>query len=170
MTSGFYGWRSGGALSLIACDEADPGTLGRRMLTYAGELNVPTTEALVSQLILVDESDVPTREFLMERYPHLLRSTLGAASWDDLLGVADSIGTPLIQGVGRDASVYGDHTWGWVVNLDETSLEIYRRPLPGKPVEKDAVEGCNLVIDYYLSNLPDYDLMREGIEENLVSV
>lgn len=155
--TGWWGVRAYDVTSTMPLDDATPERGGRKLLEYAEQMNVPLAKQLAQGLRLVDGDERPTRE-QVARFPSV--AYLGGADWTTTLAhLAGSPGKALAAGVGIDASVFGDSAWGYLLDLDERSLAVYRaRPVGAQREPATEINSCVLVAEFYLAHLPPLEL------------
>lgn len=168
-TSGFYGFTVDNVTRLVPiAANAEPATLGVKVLAYAEEMNPATTRKLAAQLRVVDADEIPDRHEVERYLP--FRAVWAGLPWADILAdVHTTISGALIAGVAADAEVYGDASWGYVLNFDDDAFEVYRAALhrPAGYRGRVLIDSCYILTTYYLSNLPSREQFIEGVLEDI---
>jgi len=166
MGSGFYGFRLNGEVKAISIlFGAEPTALGRRVLTYASEMNPAVTRPLVERLKMFDADERVGRD--ADYFPNMNPRDL----WEHVFSTRfTSLSSPLSLGAAPDATVYGDAAFGYLIDFDDSSgvvLEVYRRPRLGQQVDPaKQVCDCEKVVSYWLNHLPTLDQFLEAINES----
>lgn len=172
--STFVGFRLDGETRLVDVEhDGSPAALGLKVLAFCREITTPVVAGLVTSLRLVDPDDTPTPDYVAERFPTLWRlrheRTPGDGTWADWLPPFTSISDLLVHGVAADAETYGDQQWGYVLDLDDQSFDVYRRCLtpPTGKAARVILDGMYPIVGFYFRMLPDADDFLAAVDEEL---
>lgn len=180
-TRGVFGVRIDGQDKLTYNhSDSYPGWLGKEMVRQVREMasvwGLETLKEKARKIELIDDESVPTNEDMQRFAPYYNGSVNNATpgvNWyqlmrelqGDLIGIL-KVGTMLENNSFIEDSLFCE--WGYIVNLDEEVLEIYRgfqtqppknsRYVVEKPYESRGggnYYACEMIATFPLENIPD---------------